>query len=139
MEIRTRNVRLINQDGSEMGHPLYFIAKKSSNMSCINKILLILQKLTKNAKNMTAKRLKKMSVLEWVVVALACAALCLIIAGLCIPPMGVIDGSVLIGVGEMFAFDALIFSMYAFGNGADVTAKKGDIELTINNNDDDDE
>ena len=108
-------------------------------MSCINKILLILQKLTKNAKNMTAKKLKKMSVLEWVVVALACAALCLIIAGLCIPPMGVIDGSVLIGVGEMFAFDALIFSMYAFGNGAEVTAKKGDIELTINNNDDDDE
>ena len=34
--------------------------------------------------------------------------ICLIIAGFCVPPVGVIDGSVLIGLGEIFAFAASI-------------------------------
>lgn len=106
-------------------------------MERFRKILLILQKLTKNANNMAVKKLNKMSVLEWIVVALAMVAVSLIVAGLCIPPMGVIDGSVLIGVGEIFAFAALIFALYAYKTGADVTAKKGDLELTINSNEDD--
>lgn len=33
---------------------------------------------------------------------------CLIIAGFCVPPVGVIDGSVLTGLGEVFAFAASI-------------------------------
>jgi uncharacterized membrane protein len=33
---------------------------------------------------------------------------CLIIAGFCVPPVGVIDGSVLTGLGEIFAFSASI-------------------------------
>ncbi len=32
----------------------------------------------------------------------------LIIAGFCVPPVGVIDGSVLTGLGEIFAFSASI-------------------------------
>ena len=32
----------------------------------------------------------------------------LIIAGFCVPPVGVIDGSVLTGLGEIFAFTASI-------------------------------
>ena len=34
--------------------------------------------------------------------------ICLIIAGFCVPPVGIIDGSVLTGLGEIFAFDASI-------------------------------
>ena len=34
--------------------------------------------------------------------------ICLIIAGFCVPPVGVIDGSVLTGLGEIFAFAASI-------------------------------
>lgn len=34
--------------------------------------------------------------------------ICLIIAGFCVPPVGVIDGSVLTGLGEIFAFSASI-------------------------------
>ena len=32
----------------------------------------------------------------------------LIVAGFCVPPVGVIDGSVLTGLGEIFAFSASI-------------------------------
>lgn len=34
--------------------------------------------------------------------------ICLIVAGFCTPPVGIIDGSVLTGLGEIFAFAASI-------------------------------
>lgn len=38
--------------------------------------------------------------------------ICLIIAGFCVPPVGVIDGSVLTGLGEIFAFAASIDGLH---------------------------
>jgi hypothetical protein len=57
----------------------------------------------------------------------------LIIAGFCVPPMGIIDGSVLIGTGELAGFAALFETGHAINKGLDARVKIKDIELQIHN------
>ena len=61
-------------------------------------------------------------------------AIALIIGGFFVPPMGVIDGSVLTAVGELIVFPALAFGMRAVELGYDLRLQKGDasMELTVN-------
>lgn len=66
-------------------------------------------------------------------VAFACS-IALIVAGFCVPPHGVIDGSVLTAVGELFAFAALAFGGHALTLGYDLKVQKGDTTIDVNNN-----
>lgn len=59
----------------------------------------------------------------------------LIILGFIVPPTGVIDGSVLTAVGELFAFAALGQVPTLIKRGADVTLQHGETSLTLNNPD----
>ena len=56
-----------------------------------------------------------------------------------IPPTGQIDPSVLAAVGEIFGFSSLAVVIVALGRGADVNLHKGDIDITLNNPDKDEE
>ena len=62
-----------------------------------------------------------------------CFTICagLIIAGFCVPPTGVIDGSVLKGVGELFAFPTLWTVSHAIDKGIDAKLKHGNTEVII--------
>lgn len=62
-------------------------------------------------------------------------SLALIIAGFLVPPMGVIDGSVLTAVGELIVFPALAFGMRAVELGYDLRLTKGEMSMEISNND----
>lgn len=57
----------------------------------------------------------------------------LIIAGFCVPPYGVIDGSVLIGTGVLAGFGAMFEAGHAIDKGLDVKLQIKDIELQIHN------
>lgn len=59
----------------------------------------------------------------------------LIIGGFFVPPIGIVSGSVLTSVGEIFGFATLWVVIAAIEKGTDVTLKKGDTEITINNED----
>jgi hypothetical protein len=61
-------------------------------------------------------------------------SIALIVAGFCVPPQGVIDGSVLKAVGELFAFAALAFGGHAITLGYDLKVQKGDTTVAIDNN-----
>lgn len=58
-------------------------------------------------------------------------SLVLLVASFLLPPQGVIDPSVLTATGILFAFAALGVAGQNLANGKDVTFKKGDIEVTI--------
>lgn len=60
----------------------------------------------------------------------------LIIASWLVPPLSVIDPSVLAAVGELFGFASLWTVIKAIDKGADATIQKGDMTFTINNPDD---
>lgn len=64
----------------------------------------------------------------WVSFAL-CAGL--IIAGFLVPPMGVVDGSVLTAVGELFAFPTLWTVWHAIDRGIDAKMKIGKAVVTL--------
>lgn len=55
----------------------------------------------------------------------------LLIASFICPPTGVIDSSVLAGVGELFGFAALGAVVRAIEKGVDTKIKKGDTEVTF--------
>lgn len=59
----------------------------------------------------------------------------LIVGGFCVPPMGIIDGSILKAVGELFAFAALAVGGHAVTLGYDLKVSRGDTSVEINNND----
>lgn len=59
-------------------------------------------------------------------------ALALIIGGFFVPPMGVIDGSVLMAVGELFAFAALAVGAQAVADGRKAVIKHKDTQIDIN-------
>ena len=59
----------------------------------------------------------------------------LIVGGFFTPPKGVIDGSVLKAVGELFAFAALAVGGHALTLGYDLKVSRGDTSVEINNND----
>ena len=65
-------------------------------------------------------------------------SLALIIAGFLVPPMGVIDGSVLTAVGELIVFPALAFGLRAVELGYDLRLSKGEMSMEISNGDNDD-
>ena len=57
------------------------------------------------------------------------------IAGFVVPPTGVVDGSVLTLIGIIFGFATLDTVRVAVARGSDMSVKKGDLEMSINNND----
>ena len=57
----------------------------------------------------------------------------LMVAGFCVPPTGIIDGSVLTGTGVLAAFGALFEGGHAIDRGLDVKLKIKDAELEIEN------
>ena len=72
----------------------------------------------------------------WICLGLSTA---LLVASFIIPPTGVIDPSVLRGVGEIFAFAVLYTVIEALNRGTDVTLHKGDIDISLNNPDKDED
>lgn len=62
-------------------------------------------------------------------------SLVLIVAGFLLPPIGVIDGSVLTAVGELLLFPSLLYGFRAVELGLDVKFEKGDAALTIRRED----
>lgn len=66
---------------------------------------------------------------------LTAIATALIIASFFVPPMGVIDGSVLAAVGELFAFAALFAGWEAADRGVDAKVTHGDTTIELNNPD----
>lgn len=61
----------------------------------------------------------------------------LIIGGFFVPPMGIIDGSVLTAVGELFAFPTLAYGFRAIELGYELKIQHGDTRLVIHNKEDD--
>lgn len=60
-------------------------------------------------------------------------SIALIVAGFLIPPKGIIDGSVLKAVGELFAFPTLAFGFRAVELGYDLKMAKGDASIELTN------
>lgn len=58
-------------------------------------------------------------------------AIILMIFGAATPPPGIIDPSILTACGILFAFAALAVAGQNLANGKDVKMKKGDLEVTI--------
>ena len=63
----------------------------------------------------------------------------LIVGGFFVPPMGIIDGSVLTAVGELFAFPALAYGFRALELGYELKLQHGDTRLVIHNKEEDEE
>ena len=63
----------------------------------------------------------------------------LLIISFLIPPTGQIDPSVLTAVGEIFGFASLAVVIKALSRGTDVTLHKGDVDITLNNPDKDED
>lgn len=61
-------------------------------------------------------------------------SIALLVGGFFVPPQGVIDGSVLKGVGWLFAFSALAVGAHAIRLGYDLKVTKGDTTIHIDNN-----
>lgn len=59
----------------------------------------------------------------------------LIIFSFFTPPKFIIDSSVILASGELWAFAALGVAVHAVGKGSDVSIKKNDVEVTLNNPD----
>ncbi len=57
----------------------------------------------------------------------------LIFTSFIVPPMAVIDASVIAAVGELFAFATLGCVVTAMNKGADVSITKGDTTLKVDN------
>lgn len=55
----------------------------------------------------------------------------LIVAGFIVPPLGAIDSSVLISIGEIFSFAALSAAIKAIEDGKEVEVKSKDIKVTV--------
>lgn len=55
----------------------------------------------------------------------------LMVASFLLPPQGIIDPSVLTATGILFGFAALAVAGQNLANGKDVKMKKGDLEVTI--------
>ena len=60
----------------------------------------------------------------------------LIVAGFLLPPMGIIDGSVLTAVGELLLFPVVIYAFRAIELGLEVKIQKGDTSVEIHKDDD---
>lgn len=58
----------------------------------------------------------------------------LIVGGFFVPPMGVIDGSVLTAVGELLLFPTLLYGFRALELGYKVRFQKGDTSIEVHKN-----
>ena len=67
------------------------------------------------------------------------SSLILIVAGFIVPPTGVVDNSVLIAVGELNGTLALGAVIKAIDKGSSASIKHNGTELTINNDEDDEQ
>ena len=56
----------------------------------------------------------------------------LIIGGFFVPPMGVIDGSVLTAVGELLLFPTLLYGFRAIELGYNIKFSKGNTSIEVN-------
>lgn len=63
---------------------------------------------------------------------LSLISICLIVISFFLPPQGVIDPSVMAGVGEIFAFAALGTVIKAIDKDKSITMSHGDTTITIN-------
>lgn len=81
-------------------------------------------------------KINNMTWIEWLIVALSFISVCLLVTGFCCPPPGEIHNSVLLAVGELFAFSALLTGLYAIKRGADAKITHGQTTLEITNPDD---
>ena len=70
--------------------------------------------------------------------ALSFIAVGLIVASFCIPPQGVVDGSVLAAVGEIFAFAALFAVWEAVDKGIDAKIVHGNTTIILDGDGDGD-
>ena len=61
-------------------------------------------------------------------------AVALIVGGFFVPPMGIIDGSVLTAVGELILFPALAFGFRAVELGYDLRLSHGSSSMEVSNN-----
>lgn len=62
---------------------------------------------------------------------LTISSLLLIIASFFVPPLGILDGSVLAAVGELEVLGVLWIVLRAVENGTGASFKKGDVEVDI--------
>lgn len=67
---------------------------------------------------------------------LSISSILLIIASFFVPPLGVIDGSILAAVGELEALGVLWIVMRAVEKGTGASFKKGDVEVDIKEKED---
>lgn len=70
----------------------------------------------------------------WLRIITLCSIL-FIIGGFLVPPMGVIDGSVLTAIGELGFFGALFIVDEAIRSGKPIKFKKGDTSISTNERD----
>ena len=73
--------------------------------------------------------------LKMVAMVLTIVSIGLIIGSFFVPPQGVIDGSVLAAVGELFAFAALFMAWEAIDRGVDAKVTHGNTTIELNNDD----
>ena len=66
-----------------------------------------------------------------IAITLSIIAILLIVTSFFVPPTGVVDGSVLAAVGEIFAFVALFFAWEAIDRGIDAKIKHGDTVIVL--------
>lgn len=81
------------------------------------------------------QKLQGLTVRYWPVLVLTALAVLLIIGSFIVPPTGVVDPSVLAASGEIFAFAALLTFIVRSEAGADVTFRRGDVEIKLDNPD----
>ena len=70
-----------------------------------------------------------------IAIIMALVAIGLVIAGFLVPPLGVIDGSVLTAVGEIVFLVTIFFIWDCVTKGKIAKIKKGDLEASISDND----
>ena len=78
----------------------------------------------------------KKGVTKIIIYTLTAIAIILIAGSFFVPPMGVIDGSVLAAVGEIFGFTALLTGLFAMEKGVDMKVTHGNTIIETNNDDD---
>lgn len=75
---------------------------------------------------------------RWTFVICLALSIGLIVASWFVPPMAVVDGTVLAAVGELFGFAALATVIQAVDKGHKATITKGDTTLTVGKDADED-
>lgn len=79
-------------------------------------------------------KIKSATVGDWINTGCCVISLCLLIAGFCLPPPGIIDNSVLIAVGELGVFATITRIpdwIKSVKDGKHVKLEKGDMKIEI--------